>query len=189
MFCAVAAAQNTGWRWLNKWDEAHKTELTVWANCLTWWLSKKREEWQWCHCSVSDLGQTPGELSHMWLCGVNFSCTAGPWRHSANTGDYVCVHQHFADTTPFFFFFFFRACAVTVAAGQRQYSHHRQNFIATAVAAALRAEAGLSLPSSVPLQCGYLLQKTHHYFSFTCGSQTLKRQKVNETFWTRRRVS
>lgn len=84
--------------------------------------------------------------------------------------------------------FFFCACAVTVAGGQRLYSHHRQNFIATAVAAALLAEARLSLPSSVPLHCGYLLQKTHNYFSFTCGSQTLKRQKVNETFWTRRRL-
>lgn len=74
----------------------------------------------------------------------------------------MCVHQHFADTTPFFFFFvrlcvslfffssfLFGVCAVTVAAGQRLYSHHRQNFIATAVAAALPAEARLSLLSSV----------------------------------------
>lgn len=178
MLRAVAAARNTGWRWLNKWDEAHKTEVTVWANCLTWCLSKKREERRRCHCSVSDLGRTPGELSHMWLCGVNFSCTAGPWRHSANTSDYVCVHQHFADTTPFFV----RLCRYSGCRPAAEFTSQAEFHCHCGCSSA----TGRSTPFSPHLRtfCEKLT-----IMSFTCGFQTLKRQKVNQPFWTGRYVS
>lgn len=71
----------------------------------------------------------PGELSHMWLCSVNFSCPAGPWQPcvcvSVRVRVCVCELTVYASVSLHVFVSY-----STVAAGQWPCAHHRQHFIA-----------------------------------------------------------
>lgn len=154
------------WRQVNQRDEAHKTALTAGASRRSWCLSRKEgeERRQWRHCSVSDLGRTPGELSHMWLRGVNFGCTAGPWRHSVNQSDDVCVFistllvLHLSFFTPFCVSVW--GSAVTVAAGQWR---ARIPLLMLLLQLRLHCRRKLSVSSFLPF--GRLIWKRSHFSS------------------------